>query len=119
MRYLGIRSVADRDKLISSLCLHFNILVVKAELDQLLDGLKELGVLGLIRDNPNEARHLFVHNTAKQLTADKVFDLFVANLSPLMSNARDTQEAQVLHWANFLQLVEGIEVGVHYCSFAA
>ena len=95
--------------------------MVKAELDQLLDGLKELGVLGLmhIRDNPNEATNLFVHNTAKQLTADKVFDFFVAHLSPPMSNARDTQEAQVLHWANFLQLVEGIEVGVHYCSFAA
>ena len=44
---------------ISAICLHFATLCVKAELDQLVEGLNYLGVLCLVRANPEVAHSLF------------------------------------------------------------
>lgn len=99
---------ADREGIISSLCLHFVVLATKAELDDLVNGLKLLDVLTLIREYPVLARQLFVKGNPKCLTADSLYDLFTADLSPPMSNWRDKEEAQLMNWAHFLQFVEGM-----------
>lgn len=99
---------ADKEGVISSLCLHFVVLATKAELDDMVNGLKSLGILALIRENPVLARQLFVKGSPKHLTADTLYDIFTADLSPPMSNWRDKEEAQLMNWANFLEFVEGM-----------
>lgn len=107
----AVHSIAEseKDDIISSLCLHFVILTSKAELDGLVNGLKSLEVLSLIQSNPNTSRKLFVRSTDNNvLTADLLYDMFSAELSPLMSNTRDKKEAQLFNWSNFLHFVEGM-----------
>ena len=98
---------SDRDGLVQSFALHYSVFNVKAELDQLLDGMKTLGVLDLIRSNPNTMRQLFVAGGEPVLTADSMFDLFKGVLSPLGSNQRDKEELVIVHWSNYLQQIEG------------
>ena len=45
---VNIRDI-ERSSIVSSLCLHFVILSVKAELDDLVNGLKSLDILSLVR----------------------------------------------------------------------
>ena len=101
---------AEREGIISSLCLHFVILSAKAELDEMVNGLKSLEILSLVRSNPAIARQLFVRGTPKPLTSDSLYDTFTPELSPPMSNWRDKEEAQLLNWTNFLGFVEGMFV---------
>ena len=61
---------------ISSLCLHFIILSAKAELDEMVNGLKSLLVLSLVRSNSVVARQLFVKGTPRLLTADSLYDVY-------------------------------------------
>lgn len=98
---------SDRDTIISSLCLHSVILMSKAELDQLIDGLKCLEILELLRSNPCVSHKLFVRSTANILTVEYIYDLFSPSLSSVMSNTRDKEEAQLFNWSNFLQLISG------------
>ena len=93
----------DREDTISSISLHFVILMAKAELDQLINGLNALGVLTLVRNNPKLSRQLFVQGSPKELTAHMLYD---TDLSPSMSNVRD-KEAQLMNLMIFLQFVEG------------
>ena len=106
---MNIQSV-EREGIISSLCLHYVILSAKAELD-MLNGLKSLEILTLVRNNPGAARQL-VKSTPKPITADTLYDMFTPDLSPAMSNSRE-KEAQPLNWTNFLGFVEGMFV---YCA---
>ena len=106
---VNIRDV-EREGIISSLCLHFVILSAKAELDEMVNGLKSLEILTLVRSNPGVVRQLFVKGTPKPLTADSLYDMFTPELSPPMSNWREKEEAQLLNWTNFLGFVEGMFV---------
>ena len=91
---MNIRDV-EREGIISSLCLHFVILSAKAELDEMVNGLKSLEILSLVRSNPVVARQFFVKGTPKPLTADSLYDMFTLELSPPMSNGRE-KEVQLL-----------------------
>ena len=51
----------DRERIINNFCLKFVILVAKAELDQLLEGLKSLDMLSLIRNYPASSQKLFLY----------------------------------------------------------
>ncbi len=95
----------DRKDIISSLCLKFVILAVKAELDQLVEGLKTLDILTLVKNNPVSAKILFIHEPI-YLTGESLYDMFRLDISNSMSNNRDVEEAQLLNWANFLEYVE-------------
>ena len=97
---------ADREDIISSLWLHFVVLTAKAELDDLVAGLKSLDILSPVRENPVLSCQLFIKGTPKCLSADTLYDMFTADLSPSMSNWRDKEEAQLVNLANFLQFIE-------------
>ena len=97
----------NRQDIISSMCLHYVILLAKAELDQLVDGLKSLDVLDILQKNPTTARQLLIH-MPKPIDADQMYNLFVPNISPEKSNLREEEEAQLFNWANFLHYVEGM-----------
>ena len=78
---------------------------VKAELDNLQEGLEELGVLSLLLDNPRILRQLFLAQF-QCLSADLMQDLFDVQFSPLGANTIEKEEQQVLFWINFLHEVE-------------
>ena len=48
---MNIRDV-ECEGIILSLCLHYVILSAKAELDEMVNGLKSLEILSLVRSNP-------------------------------------------------------------------
>lgn len=96
MPVLMIRDV-DRDSIISSICLHYTILVSKAELDDMIKGLKSLDVLSLLRRNPAATCDLFLHKTMTPLTAESLYSMFTAILSPQMSNYREKEESQLMN----------------------
>ena len=52
-------TLADRENLIKSLCLHHTIFKCKAELDQLKEGLQTLGVAAAIKVLPDTFECLF------------------------------------------------------------
>ena len=85
-------------------------LVVKAELDQLRGGLPStLNVLHLICENAPQMRSLFfIYSEPAPLKADDIFDLFTPKLSPVGSNIREAEEAAVMLWCDFLQLIESM-----------
>ena len=102
-------TLEDRERMISSIADHYSILVVKAELDQLLGGLAlTLNVLHLICENAPRMRSLFIYSEPAPLKADDIFDLFTPKLSPVGSNRREVEEAAMILWFDFLQLIESM-----------
>lgn len=97
--------LAHRDEIINGLALH-SFLCVKAELDQILSGLSTYKIAEFLQRDPYVTRQLFV-NYRNPLSADKMFDLFPAKLSPVGSNVREVEEAAVMQWVNYTQAVEG------------
>ena len=131
MRYnIGIGQLSsslnfcDLDRIVQAFATHFAVICVKAELDQLADGLKTLDIFDLLRSNPNKMRQLFVNENPDSLTADKMLDMFLSNLSPLGSNRRESEEAVVMNWVNYLQMIEGTQtnglvfsISMHFISY--
>lgn len=97
----------DCDRVVKLCAAHYTIHSVKAELDQLCDGLMCMGVLQLIQQNP-VMRTLFLPRPPKPLTADSMINMFTTKFSPLGANCREDEEAAVMKWVQFLQAVEGI-----------
>ena len=51
----------DVPKMVECVCLHSTILVIKAELDHILQGLNDVGVLESLRASPGLFKSLFVY----------------------------------------------------------
>lgn len=65
-------TVGCKASIIHSIGLHYVILRVKAELDQLAEGLSALGVVELMRQHPSLLLPWFVYTEAQPLTSVKV-----------------------------------------------
>ena len=103
-------TIYDRDKIFNLIASHFAVIRVKAELDQLLQGLESLGVLDIFRRNPVKMRILLVKKNPVRYNADSFLDLLVPLLSLEGSNQREAEEATMILWANFVQLIESKSV---------
>ena len=103
----------DHDTIVQSSALHYSVLCVKAELDQLTSGLRTLGVLDLVQANPKMLTPLFVYTESPPLTAGQMIDLFYPKLSPVGANRRDEEEAVVMLWVNYIQTLEGNRILCH------
>ena len=80
---------------------------MKAELDEIKDGLQALDFLSLLKNYPTATRQLFVAVKCC-LTADSLQDLFiVSSFSPEGSNVREVEEKTYIYFINFLQELEG------------
>ena len=55
--------LSDRDRIVLSLANYFTVVVVKAYIDQIVDGLKVLGISELIKANPRTMHKLFCYPT--------------------------------------------------------
>ena len=104
---------SSREKIVGAIAMHYSVVRVKAELDQLVKGLNVLKIGDLVEANPQKMRELFVHFKPLPLTADAFFDLFPARLSPMGSNKREAEEAALMKWVNYTQATEG---GSQVCS---
>ena len=100
--------LADREAIVQSVAKHYSVLSVKAELDQIVDGLKTMGVLDLFRSRPNLMRPLLMGKPPASLTSDYMINLFTPALSPSGSNQREGEDATVLQWINYVQMIEGM-----------
>ena len=77
------------------MALHYGVLVVKAELDQILCGVSStLNALTVIRNNPVVMRPLFVYQE-RPPTADILFNMLQAKLSESGSNAREVKDTRM------------------------
>ena len=99
-------TLADRDRIVQSIANYFTVIRVKAQIDQLSDGLKALGVLDIMKGNPHSMRELFLAKP-KPITADGMINLFEVRFSPVGSNRREDEEAVVLQWIHLIQLIDG------------
>lgn len=91
------------------MALHYGVLSVKAELDQILCGLSEtLNTLQLIRSNPVILKPLFLWKPSPIPTADDINDLMTAKFSEMGSNRREQEEATYMLWVEFLKIVQGM-----------
>ena len=99
----------DRDHLVSMIALHYGILAVKGEIDQIISGLSStLDALHFIRSNAGITRSLFVFKPRPALTVSSLFDMLPAKLSELGSTSRIKQEATIMLWSDFLEMTEGM-----------
>ena len=60
--FTGKFSPRDKDSVVQTLSLHYGLLSVIAEVDQLCEGLKTLEVLDAVRQHPELFRRLFLKN---------------------------------------------------------
>ena len=63
--------MSNREELIRSLTLYHLIIKVKSSMDQFVDGLEDVGLLQLIRKNPEVWKAIFVRKGVS-LTAGKI-----------------------------------------------
>lgn len=89
-------TVGNGDTVISAVAKYFSIILCKAELDQLIEGLSTLSALDLIRGNPGILRQLFVYIKPRKICA------------PTVSNSREQEEAAVMRWIDFIETIAGL-----------
>ena len=98
--------IEQKDEIVRSLIMHYLVFTCKAELDQLKQGLSELGVLHLLHSYPALLRPLFAASHKPKLTADQVANTFVIQWSPRGSNQREIEEAVIFGWMEYLDGVK-------------
>ena len=62
-------NLSDRDRIVESLATYYTVVCVKAYIDQIVDGLKTLGVYELVQSNPRAiyAEALFITTSPTDL----------------------------------------------------
>ena len=79
------------------------LLRVKAEIDQIAEGLELFNVLRLIRKYPTEIREMFICDPHCKPTLDEMTMLFQPKYSNDQSSRKVIEEASVMYWNEFLQ----------------
>lgn len=107
-------SLENVPDIVKAVCLQTTLLNVKAELDQMVEGLKLFDVISLLRQHPLKFKSLFVFDPVDSvLTVDQMVALFDVVYSPQGSSKRVSEEATFMHWDEFLHdLAHGL-VGRH------
>ena len=96
-------TVKDVTLITKAVSLHATVFLVKAELDQLADGLELFGIVGLMRKHPNKMKPLFVYDPMDKPTAELMIALFDVHFSPPGTSKRVTEETAILYWNELLQ----------------
>ena len=109
---LEIGQISD---IVHSLVMHYLVFSCKAELDQLKQGLAELGVLQVMHTHPALFKPLFLAEGRPKLTADSIADTFHVYWSPQGSNQREDEEAVILGWMEYLHGLKGMKFVLCVC----
>lgn len=78
----------------------------KGQIDQMMEGLNEHGLLSLMKKYPECAR-VMLSNATEVLTAAAMIDLFQVEYSSCGSNNRQKEEASIIMFYDYLQDIEG------------
>lgn len=110
MTQASLENVPD---IVRAVCLQTTLLNMKAELDQMAEGLKLFNVISLLRQYPLKFKSFFIFDVDSVLTVDQMVALFDVAYSPQGSSKRVSEEATFMHWDEFLHdLAHGL-VGRH------
>ena len=101
-------TLADKVNIVRTLSLHYLIYANWAEIDQLVDGLKTLGILKLMQQHPHHFRPLLQSTTKPLLTSSQMLKLFQPVWSPKGSNQREKEELIILNWTTYLDETQGM-----------
>ena len=74
-------------------------------------GLQTLGLMDEIRKNPDVMSVLFTYTSPDPLTASSVGKVFLVDLSNADTNRGRQERKTMVFWADFLQDLEGNELG--------
>ena len=95
-------SLEDCKRIVTSISKYY---IIKAELDQLVEGLRVLGVHDVMTLNPHAFRNLLTAPDV-QIDADYILNLFSTQFSEPGCNRREIEEQAIIYWVNFIQLIE-------------
>ena len=108
--------LSDRFRIIQSLSTHYTVIQMKAQIDQIIEGLHVLGVYDLIQSNPRMMKDLLT-TIPKPLTIDEIM-CFDVRFSPESSNRREDEELIWMYWMNYLELIHGESIKrLHIASY--
>ena len=99
-------TLSGRDRIVRSIVTHYAILGVKAQLDQLIEGLKVLGIFDMIKAYPHTVYSL-LQSQPEPMTATCMIDLFQPRFSEQGSNKREKEEEMMMYWIQMLELIGG------------
>ena len=99
-------TLEDKQEFFRCICLHYMILSTLPEIEQFIQGLNINGVLDTMRKNPLSSRKLLQSSGVKELSADKVDEMFHFCYSPIGSNKRKDEEAIAFNFRQYLEDVE-------------
>lgn len=97
--------LSDRVCIVQSLATHFTVVRVKAQIDQMIDGLHSLGIYDLVKANPHTMHKLLV-SRPEPITSDFMLNLLQTRFSPDGSNGREDEEQVVMYWVHFIDMIE-------------
>ena len=98
--------LVDLPSVIDLFTSHSTLISVKAQLDQISDGLKHAHILELFIRNPRRMGDLLLYQETS-ITASELISLFQPNLSPIGHIQREAEEAVIVYFSEFVQHVEG------------
>lgn len=109
-------TVGEKEDIMKSLSLHYLIYANRAEIDQLMDGLKTLGVLQLMQQHPSLFKPLLLSSAKPSLTSSQMVKLFQPIWSVAGSNQREKEELIILNWTTYLDETQGVLLNCARCD---
>lgn len=112
----------DKTAILEAMLLHTCIFNVKADLDQLREGMELFRLSAAFKRSLAAFLPLFTRSTRPH-TATFIQDLFIVLYSPNGSNTKEKEENTIMHWISFLNDAEDGKLGAdtsntrrHPCS---
>ncbi len=97
----------QKNMIVQSWVMHYLVHICKSELEQFKRGCSELGVLDLFRSSPVHFKPLLLADGKPKLTTKEISSMFKVQWSPQGSNQRETEEAVILGWLEYLEGIKG------------
>lgn len=108
-------TLADVPAITTAVVLHTTLLPVKAELDQLAEGLHLFGVLSLLRQYPVVMQPLFMQQDS-QLTITQMVGSLDIEYSPHSTSKRVLEEATFMHFDEFINDIGNGMIGKKFMN---
>ncbi|XP_065835679.1 uncharacterized protein [Oscarella lobularis] len=111
-------TIKKKEALRHCLLLHFAVLCVKAELDQLRDGLKLMNVLSIMQSHKDIMKKYFVHDEDSALTAEGILKMFATAAFTEKEEDEEKWQQETDAYMLFQRFLDDCEEGKHYCSLS-
>ena len=92
-----------KTEMVECVILHYTHYRIRAELDQIKDGLAKVGVLSAIKQRPYIWKSLLCADRRLDITVEYIRQLFEPSFSETGSNARLVEEDLIYNWEDYLK----------------